>query len=149
MYIIIVKSLLGRDSSHEHPKLPHLQIFWDMVNIKLIDYASLIWEDLVKHIQKGGEKIPFVRFTKLLIHNFLEEFDYIPQRLDDEDKHTVKNEPTLKMIKILGTSTRKQGIKLPDCLVTDKVKVPKCYKYYERALKEEKVGFLDEQPQAS
>jgi RecG-like helicase len=34
--------------------------------------------------------------------------------------------------------------KLPDCLLTDKVKDCKNYKYYVQALKEDKVGFLDE-----
>ena len=67
-----------------------------MANVKLVDFASIIWKDIVWHIQHKSAKIPFVRFTKLLIQSFLNEYDDIPPRLDDEDKHTFRNEPTLK-----------------------------------------------------
>lgn len=144
LYIIIAKSLSGRDTGHEHPKLQHLKIFWAMANVKKVDYASIIWEDFLWHIQHKTTNIPFIRFTKLLIESFLQEYDDIPQRLDDEDKHTYRNEDTLKIIKRLETSTRKQGMKLPDCLLTKKVQECKNYKYYTQALKENKVGFLDE-----
>jgi hypothetical protein len=146
LYILIAKSLSGRDVGHEHPKLQHLKLFWAMVNVKLVDYASIIWEDIVWHIQHKSAKIPFVRFTKLLIQSFLNEFDDSPQRLDDTDKHTFINEPTLKHLKRLDTSTRKEGMELPECLLTAKVKSCKNYKYYVQALKENKVGFLDEVP---
>ena len=115
-----------------------------MANVKKVDYAGIIWEDIVWHIQHKSTNIPFIRFTKLLIESFLREYDDIPQRLDDEDKNTFRNEDTLKQIKRLDTSTRKQGKKLPDCLLNDKVKNCKNYKYYVQALKEDKVGFLDE-----
>lgn len=117
-----------------------------MVNVKLIDYARIIWEDLVWHIQHKSAKIPFVRFMKLVIQNILNEFDDIPQKLDDEEKHTYRNEPTLKQVKRVYTSTRKQGLELPDCLLNEKVKASSNYKYYVQALKEGKVGFLDEEP---
>jgi hypothetical protein len=44
----------------------------------------------------------------------------------------------------MDTSTRKQGKKLPDCLLTKKVQECKNYKYYLQALEADKVGFLDE-----
>lgn len=144
LYIIIAKSLSGRDTGHEHPKLQHLKLFWAMANVKKVDYASIIWEDFVWHIQHKTINIPFIRFTKLLIKSFIREYDDIPQRLDDEDKHTYRNEDTLRQIKRLDKSTRKQGMKLPDCLLTKKVMECKNYKYYAQALKEDKVGFLDE-----
>lgn len=144
LYILIAKSLSGRDTGHEHPKLQHLKIFWAMANVKRVDFASIIWEDIVWHIQHKSVNIPFVRFTKLLIESFLREYDDIPQRLDDDDKNTFRNESTLRQIKRLDTSTRKQGKILPECLLNDKVKKCKNYKYYVQALKEDKVGFLDE-----
>jgi hypothetical protein len=98
LYIPIAKSLSGRDSGHEHPKLNHLKLLWGMVNVKLIDYGILSWEDLVWHIEHKSTKIPFVRFIKLIIQNMLNEFDDIPQRLDDDENHTYRNEPTLKQV---------------------------------------------------
>jgi hypothetical protein len=142
--ILIAKSLSGRDTGHEHPKLQHLKLFWAVANVKKVDFASIIWEDLVWHIQHKTTNIPFVRFTKLLIESFLREYDDIRQRLDDKDKHTFRNEETLRIIKRLDTSTRKQGKKFPDYLLNDKVKLCPNYKYYVQALKEDKVGFLDE-----
>jgi hypothetical protein len=144
LYIIIAKSLSGRDTGHEHPKLQHLKLFWAIANVKKVDYASFIWEDIVWHIQHKTTNIPFVRFTKLLIASFLHEYDDIPQRLNDEFQHTYKNEDTLRVIKRMDTSTRKQGKQLPDCLLTKKVKESKNYIHYTLALKEGKVGFLDE-----
>ena len=144
LYIIIAKSLSGRDTGHEHPKLQHLKLFWAIANVKKVDYASIIWEDIVWHIQHKTSNIPFVRFTKLLIASFIHEYDDIPQRLNDEFQHTYKNEDTLKVIKRMDTSTRKQGKKLPDSLLTDKVKACNNYKYYLQAIEAEKVGFLDE-----
>jgi hypothetical protein len=144
LYILIAKSLSGRDTGHEHPKLQHLKLFWAMANVKKVDYASIIWEDFVWHIQHKTTNIPFIRFTKLLIESFLREYEDIPQRLDDEAKNTFRNEDNLRQIKRLETSTRKQGKTLPDCLLNDKVKNYKNYKYYVQALKEDKVGFLDE-----
>ena len=143
-YMVLAKSLSGRDSGHEHPKLPHLKLFWAMAYAKNVDYASIIWEDLVWHIQHPTNKIPFVRFTKLLISMFINQFDDIPPRHDDKDKHTMINEPTLRQIKMVGTTTRKQGLKLPEVLLTSKVTESKHYKYYTNAIKEKKVGFMDE-----
>ena len=97
LYILIAKSLSGRDTGHEHPKLQHLKLFWAVANVKKVDYSSIIWEDLVWHIQHKTTNIPFVRFTKLLIESFLREYDDIPQRLDDKDKNTFRNEDTLRM----------------------------------------------------
>jgi hypothetical protein len=42
LYILIAKSLSGRDVGHEHPKLQHLKLFWAMDNVKLVDFASII-----------------------------------------------------------------------------------------------------------
>lgn len=144
LYILIAKSLSGRDTGHEHPKLQHLKLFWAMANVKRVYFASIIWEDIVWYIQHKSANIPFIHFTKLLIESFLCEYDDIPQRLDDDDKNTFRNESTLRQIKRLDTNTRKQGKILPDCLLNDKVKKYKNYKYYVQDLKEEKVGFLDE-----
>jgi hypothetical protein len=41
LYILIAKSLSGRDVGHEHPKLQHLKLFWAMVNVKSVDLASI------------------------------------------------------------------------------------------------------------
>lgn len=104
-----------------------------IVNLKQIDYGQFIWDDMVHHIQRGYNKIPFVRFTKLLIDHFLDTYDDIPKRLDDEDIHTAKQEHAVTMIKVQSSSTRKQGKRLPDFLLTESVQATKAYKQYDIA----------------
>jgi hypothetical protein len=73
--LLVVRSISGRKSGHEHPRLEHLQAFWGMVTMSPIDFAVPIMNDIVYSIQTGREKtmIPFTRFTKLLIEYFCKD----------------------------------------------------------------------------
>ena len=59
--LLVVRSISGRKSGHEHPRLEHLQTFWGMVTMTPIDFAVPIMNDIVYSIQTERVKtmIPF------------------------------------------------------------------------------------------
>ena len=91
LYSILTNSLTDKETGHEHPSLEIMQIFWGIVKQANIDYAQLIWEDMVyqaRQFQKASTtRIPFYRFTKCLIAHFMKIHPDIDRRLEDK-KHT-------------------------------------------------------------
>lgn len=69
LYSILINYIAGRETGLEKPSLGHILIFWGIVKVKSIDYAQLIWDEMVlqQTKMKPTSKIPFYRFTKLLI----------------------------------------------------------------------------------
>ena len=47
LYSILINCIAGRETGLEHPSLGLLQIFWGVVKVKTIDYAQLIWDDMI------------------------------------------------------------------------------------------------------
>nr|GFC80455.1 hypothetical protein [Tanacetum cinerariifolium] len=58
-------------------RLSRLQILWEMYYKKNLDFGALIWEDLAYQINnkdtKKQDKMFYPRFTKIIIHHFLEK----------------------------------------------------------------------------
>ena len=74
-FMLIIRSISGRKSGHEHPRATHLQVFWGMMSGRQIDFADHIMSDIVFQIQSKAERtmIPFLRFTKLIINHLIGE----------------------------------------------------------------------------
>ena len=72
-FMIVVRSISGRKSGHEHPRLEHLQVLWGMISMQPVDFARSIMNDMFFSIQseKARTMIPFVRFTKLIVEHLL------------------------------------------------------------------------------
>lgn len=143
-YMLVVRSISGRKSGHEHPRLEHLQVFWGMVSMLPIDFAKSIMSDMVYHIQSDRERtmIPFVRFTKLLIEHFCKDQpEYISRMQDhDEPKNLYEDDFTIAFVKMTMFSTKQQGKRIPDYLLDDKIRKTKNFELYDKAYQGRKVG---------
>nr|GEX91536.1 hypothetical protein [Tanacetum cinerariifolium] len=62
------------------------QIIWAMYNHKNVDYVALLWEDFMyqadnREISSARkEHMPYLRFTKLIIHHFISKDNTISMR---------------------------------------------------------------------
>ena len=67
LYSILTNCVTGRETGHEHPSLELMQIYWGIIKYEPIDYAQLIWKDMVHQAQQfkkaSTSRIPFYRFT--------------------------------------------------------------------------------------
>ena len=61
--------------------------------MKHIAIEALIWDDMMSFLNKLGSKIPYIRYTKLLIQRALGLHPDIPKRLNDPDNHDMLTEP--------------------------------------------------------
>jgi hypothetical protein len=65
----------------------HNQIMYGIVKQCHFDYAKLLWTDVVDHVRRSEKKknvcIPFVRYFKLFIAQFMREHPSISQQQDD------------------------------------------------------------------
>nr|GEY83932.1 putative Gag-Pol polyprotein [Tanacetum cinerariifolium] len=72
---IINKCLTGKSSSYDSLRLSQAQILWGLYHTRGIDYAFLIWEDFVYQVehknQKKSNEMYYPRFTKVIIHHFM------------------------------------------------------------------------------
>lgn len=135
--LLVVRSISGRKSGHEHPGLEHLQAFWGMVTMTPIDFAVPIMNDIVYSIQTGREKtmIPFTRFTKLLIEYFCKDTPKFIKRMGDpnEPKHLFEDDFTTSFINTTTSSTKQKGMRLPEYLLDDNINKSLNYKFYDDA----------------
>ncbi|GJZ58994.1 hypothetical protein Tco_0614810 [Tanacetum coccineum] len=81
---IINKCLCGKVSGLDKIRLSIVQILWGMYYKKNLDFIALIWEDLVYQIDnknsKKQDKMFYPRFTKIIIHHFLDKDKSISMR---------------------------------------------------------------------
>ncbi|GKE34706.1 retrovirus-related pol polyprotein from transposon TNT 1-94 [Tanacetum coccineum] len=74
---IINKCLSGKVSGLDKIRLSRVQILWGIYYKKNVDFVALIWEDLAYLIDnkdsKKQDKMFYPRFTKIIIHHFLEK----------------------------------------------------------------------------
>ncbi|GJW56309.1 hypothetical protein Tco_0103040 [Tanacetum coccineum] len=81
---IINKCLCAKVSGLDKIRLSRVPILWGMYYKKNLDFVALIWEDLAYQIDnkdsKKQEKMFYPRFTKIIIHHFLEKDKSISMR---------------------------------------------------------------------
>ena len=143
LFAILTNSITGRQSGHEHPSLRLLQFFWGVINKANIDYAQLIWDDMLFQAdgikKQEDKKVPFSRFTKLLVRHFMNKYSDIDPRIDDK-QHTPSMDILLSSARVQTTSTTKRGMRIPECLLTDEVRATEAYNIYDAAEESGQVG---------
>nr|GEU93870.1 hypothetical protein [Tanacetum cinerariifolium] len=106
---IINKFLTGKSSGYDSLRLSQAQILWGLYHKRNIDYAYLLWEDLVyqvehKNTKKSNEKY-YPRFTKVIIHYFMLKDPSILRR-NKLNWHYVRDDYMFSTIR-LGKQTAK------------------------------------------
>ncbi|GKB66221.1 hypothetical protein Tco_0927633 [Tanacetum coccineum] len=81
---IINKCLCGKVSGLDKIRLSRVQILWGMYYKKNLDFVALFLKDLAYQIDnkdsKKQDKMLYPRFTKIIIHYFLEKYKSISMR---------------------------------------------------------------------
>nr|GEX84948.1 hypothetical protein [Tanacetum cinerariifolium] len=81
---IINKCLTRKSSVYDSLRLSQAQILWGLYHKRNVDYAYLMWEDFVYHVehknQKKSNEMYYPRFTKYFIHHFMSKDPSIPRR---------------------------------------------------------------------
>nr|GEY58965.1 retrovirus-related Pol polyprotein from transposon TNT 1-94 [Tanacetum cinerariifolium] len=81
---VINKCLTGKSTGFDSLRLSQAQILWGLYHRRHVDYAFLIWEDLVYQVehknQKKSNAMYYPQFTKVIIHYFMTKKPSIPRR---------------------------------------------------------------------
>nr|GEW26949.1 hypothetical protein [Tanacetum cinerariifolium] len=87
---VINKCLTRKSSGFDSFRLSQVQILWGLYPKRNIDYAFLIWEDFVYHVehknQKKSNEMYYPRFIKVIIHHFMTKKRSIQRRNKEHHK---------------------------------------------------------------
>ncbi|GJY60838.1 hypothetical protein Tco_0461495 [Tanacetum coccineum] len=132
---IINKCLSGKVTGIDSLRLSRAQILWGLYHQQKVDYAYLLWEDLVFQIEnKESRKNKYMfypRFTKVVINHFMSQDQSIPRR-NKVDWHMANDDPILTTMRFIPQHevVQKYGAILPDNLTTQAMKESEAYKTY-------------------
>nr|GEW52222.1 hypothetical protein [Tanacetum cinerariifolium] len=94
---IINKCLSGKTASNDRLRNSRIDIMWGMFYRENVDYPELIWEDFAYQIDHRRERksrcenMPYPRFTKVIINNFLKQHKSL-SNLKYQHYHTIKDD---------------------------------------------------------
>nr|GFA22379.1 hypothetical protein [Tanacetum cinerariifolium] len=132
---MINKCLTGKSSGIDSLRLSQAQNLWGLYHRRNVDYAFLIWEDLVYQVEhknlKKSNEMYYPRFTKVIIHHFMTKKPSIPRR-NKVNWHYVRDDILFLTIKVVSRhqDTQQYGAILPIELTTKDIRNTKAYKEY-------------------
>ncbi|GJW59361.1 hypothetical protein Tco_0108696 [Tanacetum coccineum] len=116
-------------------RLSRVQILWGMYYKKDLDFVALIWEDLAYQIDnkdsKKQDKMFYPRFTKIIIHHFLEKDKSISTR-NRMFMHTARDDSLLGTMRFVSRhkDTQVYGAILPKSMMNQAMLDYVAYKTY-------------------
>ncbi|GJT43057.1 hypothetical protein Tco_0951772 [Tanacetum coccineum] len=143
MFKVFNRSLTTRTSGHDQTKINIFQMFHVVINRTNVDYAALLWWDLMNNVKQKKEAIQYPRFNKLIIIDLMKKFPEIPQRIE-EDYHSIKDDIPLVSVYTTGDA-RVRGMLIPDEFLTEEIRATHGFKEYETVFLN--VDVLMNQPQ--
>ncbi|GJU75011.1 putative ribonuclease H-like domain-containing protein [Tanacetum coccineum] len=132
---IINKCLSKKVTGIDSLRLFRAKIIWGLYHQQKVDYAYLLWEDLVFQIEnkelRKNKYMFYLRFTKVVINHFMSQDQSIPRR-NKVDWHMDNDDPILTTMRFIPQHevVQKYGAILPDNLTTQAKKESKAYKTY-------------------
>ncbi|GJX67350.1 hypothetical protein Tco_0303077 [Tanacetum coccineum] len=145
---MINQCLTGKTSGFDRPRYPVLHMLWGIITSTNVDYAELMWEELVQAIQtfltdkanlgsptKKGIKdkphvIPYCRFTKLIIYHLGRKHN-LHQR-SESPLHLAEEDLRLGNLKFIPKGGKDEvfGMPIPNVLITDSIRNAPYYEVY-------------------
>nr|GEV08462.1 hypothetical protein [Tanacetum cinerariifolium] len=122
-------------SGYDSLRLSQAQILWGLYHKRNIDYAYLLWEDFVYHVEhkntKKSNEMYYPRFTKVIIHHFMLKDPSISRR-NKVNWHYVRDDHMLSTIKLVSRHQNTQlfGALLPIELTNKEIRNLNAYKEY-------------------
>nr|GFC04680.1 hypothetical protein [Tanacetum cinerariifolium] len=99
----INKCLTRKSTGFDSLRLSQAQILWGLYHIRNVDFAFLIWEDLVYQVEhknkKKSNEMYYPRFIKVIIHHFMTKKPSIPRR-NSVNWHYVRDDILFSTIKV-------------------------------------------------
>nr|GFC46442.1 hypothetical protein [Tanacetum cinerariifolium] len=133
---VINKCLTGKSTGFDSLRLSQAQILWGLYHKRNVDYAFLIWEDLVYQVehknQKKSNEMYYPRFTKVIIHHFITKKPSILRR-NIVNWHYVRDDIPFSTIKVVVSrhqNTQEYGAILPIELTNEDIRNTRAYKEY-------------------
>ncbi|GKE36716.1 hypothetical protein Tco_1460121 [Tanacetum coccineum] len=132
---IINKCLCEKVSGLDKIQLSRVQILWGMYYKKNLDFVALIWEDLAYQIDnidsKKQDKMFYPRFTKIIIHHFLEKDKSISLR-NRTFMHTARDDSFLGTMRFVSrhADTQVYGVIIPEAMTNQALLDTVTYKTY-------------------
>ncbi|GKD31778.1 hypothetical protein Tco_1242556 [Tanacetum coccineum] len=148
LFKIISRCTTGKSTGLDSARIGTLQILWGVVNKVHIDYAKLIWDDIIfqtVHPRRKADTIPFPRYTKLIINHILSIKQDIPKRAN-EPVHTPGEDDPIISIRIGCSSTKVKGMRIPEVLLNDVIRETTAYKVYDADFRGSEVLTIQPQP---
>ncbi|GKD62919.1 hypothetical protein Tco_1305027 [Tanacetum coccineum] len=139
-----IKCLNGKTTALESLRLSHAQILWGMYHNKNVDYAYLLWEDLVYQVEnKNSQKnndMYYPRFTKVIVDYFMAKDLSIPRR-NKMFWHTTRDGLMFTTIRVISKhqDTQIYGVILPRHLTNQAMLESEAYKTYHAYATGEKI----------
>nr|GFC27271.1 hypothetical protein [Tanacetum cinerariifolium] len=116
-------------------RLSQAQILWGLYHKRNVDFAYLLWEDLIYQVEhndvKKSNEMYYPRFTKVIIHYFMFKDPSIPRR-NKVNWHYVIDDQMFTTIKLVSRhqNTQQFGAMLPIELTNEDIRNSKAYKKY-------------------
>ncbi|GJR14009.1 hypothetical protein Tco_0796661 [Tanacetum coccineum] len=126
---IFSKCLTTRVTGWDQPPLQIMQMMYCFINNIHVDYVELLWEGLYYSLHHPTSSIPYPRFTKIIISHYMTNFPEISRRARDI-YHNLKDDDIMKNIFNSGRHKDIVGMKIPDWMISDKIKHTKNYQMY-------------------
>ncbi|GJY97103.1 hypothetical protein Tco_0514013 [Tanacetum coccineum] len=132
---IINKCLSGKTTTLENIRLSRAQILWGMYHNKKVDYAYLLWEDLVFQVENKNSKknndMYYPRFTKVIVDYFMAKDQEIPRR-NKMFWHHARDDFMFTTVRVISKhqDTQVYGAILPQHLTNQAMLESEAYKTY-------------------
>ncbi|GJV96693.1 hypothetical protein Tco_1548270 [Tanacetum coccineum] len=104
------------------------------VNNVHVDYAELLWEGLYYSLEHPSTLIPYLRFTKLFVGYYMTAYPEISRIVRDK-YYNLEYDEMVKSIFISGKNKAGVGMKIPNWMITDEMKLTKNYQMYVEAFR--------------
>nr|GEW62561.1 hypothetical protein [Tanacetum cinerariifolium] len=110
-------------------------ILWGLYHKKNVDFAYLLWKDFNYQVEhkdaKNSNEMHYLRFTKVIIHNFMTKDPSIPRR-NKVNWHYVRYDQMFTKIKLVSRhqNTQQFGVMLPIELTNEDITNSEAYKKY-------------------
>ncbi|GJS76411.1 hypothetical protein Tco_0726292 [Tanacetum coccineum] len=116
-------------TGYDQPSLQIMQMLYYFVNNIHVDYAELLWEGFHYSLTNPTTMIPYPRFIKLIVSHYMTTFPGISRRACDR-YHNLVDDVMIKSIFNSGKSKGVVGMKIPDWMINEDMKLTENYRLY-------------------
>ncbi|GJT09538.1 hypothetical protein Tco_0856580 [Tanacetum coccineum] len=106
-----------------------MQMLYCFVNNIHVDYADLLWEGLHYSLEHLSTLIPYLRFTKLIVSDYMTAFPENSRRARDK-YYNLDEDAMVKNIFNSGNHKDGVGMKILSWMITDEIKLTENYQMY-------------------